>query len=65
VAITRAKCSLFLLGKSSTLLANPLWRALITDAKDRNLFKPYTDKFWQPPMKQINGKTLRNVTNHP
>ena len=33
VAITRAKCSLFLLGKSSNLLQNPLWRSLIEDFK--------------------------------
>ena len=38
VAITRAKCSLFLLGKSSVLLQNPLWNSLITDAKGRGMF---------------------------
>ena len=47
VAITRAKCSLFLIGKSSTLLQNQLWRSLIEDAKNRKMFVPFDSTFWQ------------------
>lgn len=46
VAITRAKCSLFLLGKSSTLVQTPLWRALIEDAKERKMYVPFDPNFW-------------------
>jgi senataxin len=47
VAITRAKCSLFLLGKASNLLQNPLWRALIQDSKERGIFVPYDEHLWR------------------
>ncbi|KIW70809.1 hypothetical protein PV04_03046 [Phialophora macrospora] len=40
VGLTRAKCSLWVLGNSQALTQGEFWRALITDAKDRNL---YTD----------------------
>lgn len=36
VALTRAKCSLFILGKSSALVRNPIWKAMIEDAKARH-----------------------------
>lgn len=51
VAITRAKCSLFLLGKSSTLVQNQLWRSLIEDSKDRKMFVPFDSIFWQEKKK--------------
>jgi len=51
VAITRAKCSLFLLGKSSTLVQNQLWRSLIEDAKNRKMFVPFDSTFWQEKKK--------------
>lgn len=35
VAITRAKTSLWILGDPRTLVANPVWRALIEDASER------------------------------
>lgn len=47
VAITRAKCSLFILGKSSILLHNPLWRALVLDFKRRKMFVPFNESFWE------------------
>jgi superfamily I DNA and/or RNA helicase len=55
VAITRAKCSLFLLGKSSILVQNQLWRSLIEDAKDRKMFIPFDSNFWQE-QKQLSIK---------
>lgn len=38
VALTRAKCSLFVLGSADTLVRNPIWRALIEEAKNRKSF---------------------------
>ncbi|OCT50490.1 tRNA-splicing endonuclease [Cladophialophora carrionii] len=40
VGLTRAKCSLWVLGNSQALMQGEFWRALVTDAKDRHL---YTD----------------------
>lgn len=47
VAITRAKSSLFLLGKASNLMQNSLWGELIKDARDRNTYVPYDERFWR------------------
>jgi len=47
VAITRAKCSLFLLGRAANLVQSSLWRALIEDAKERGVFVPYDEGFWR------------------
>lgn len=41
VAITRAKCSLFMIGDAEGLQGSRLWRELINDAKRRNLFYRY------------------------
>jgi hypothetical protein len=46
VALTRAKCSLFVLGKAGTLVRNPIWRAMIEDVKERKFFIPYDRRFW-------------------
>lgn len=51
VAITRAKCSLYLLGKSSNLVQSQLWRSLIEDAKNRKMFVPFDSTFWQEKKK--------------
>lgn len=40
VAITRAKASLWILGNPSSLSSNPVWRALLSNAKDRGNFVP-------------------------
>ena len=40
VGLTRAKCSLWVLGNSQALVQGEFWRALVSDAKGRNL---YTD----------------------
>ncbi|KAJ9603337.1 DEAD-box type RNA helicase [Cladophialophora chaetospira] len=40
VGLTRAKCSLWVLGNSQALMQGEFWRALVTDAKERKL---YTD----------------------
>lgn len=49
VALTRAKHSLWILGNVRTLQADKNWRALVNDAKDRNLVltvkKPYVSVF--------------------
>lgn len=38
VALTRAKCSLFVIGRASALVQHPLWRELIKDCRDRKMF---------------------------
>lgn len=38
VGLTRAMCSLWVLGNSQALTQGQFWRALITDAKERNLY---------------------------
>lgn len=40
VGLTRAKCSLWVLGNSQSLVQGEFWRGLLEDAKERNL---YTD----------------------
>ena len=40
VAITRAKCSLFVCLNADSLQKNPLWRELIEDAKQRSHYVP-------------------------
>ena len=40
VGLTRAKCSLWVLGDSETLKQGPFWKSLVMDAAERNL---YTD----------------------
>lgn len=40
VALTRAQCSLFVLGKASALGRNPIWGAMIEHAKARGSFVP-------------------------
>ena len=47
MALTRAKCSLYILGRSSALTNSPLWGALIQDAKTRNVFVPYEEGSWK------------------
>ncbi len=46
VAITRAKCSLFMMGRAEALKNSKLWGALITDAQERGLFVPYDVTHW-------------------
>ena len=48
VALTRSKCSLYILGKSSALINNSLWRSLILDARSRNVLIPYDEAVWRP-----------------
>ncbi|EXJ66208.1 uncharacterized protein A1O5_10824 [Cladophialophora psammophila CBS 110553] len=38
VGLTRAKCSLWVLGNSQALMQGEYWRALVNDAKARNLY---------------------------
>lgn len=46
VALTRAKCSMFILGRSQTLQQNSLWGELIKDARKRDSFISYDSRFW-------------------
>lgn len=38
VGLTRAKCSLWVLGNSDALVQGEFWKALVVDAKERNLY---------------------------
>lgn len=38
VAITRAQCSLWVVGHASHLQQSPIWKRMIDDAKERNMF---------------------------
>jgi senataxin len=58
VAITRAKTSLFILGKSSALLQNQLWRGLIEDAKQRQCFRHYDPETWREWQRLPSPKNL-------
>lgn len=46
VALTRAKCSLFVLGRAETLAQHPLWRALVQDAADRGCLVAWDEQWW-------------------
>lgn len=52
VAITRAKSSLWVLGNEKSLIGNPVWKRLVDDAKDRNVFTHVTDRFFTNPKLQ-------------
>ncbi|KAJ3308485.1 DEAD-box type RNA helicase, partial [Gonapodya sp. JEL0774] len=41
VAITRAKSSLWIVGRSGSLIQNPVWGSLIVDAKKRGCFAKF------------------------
>lgn len=57
VALTRAQCSLFVLGKAQSLGRNPIWRALIEDAKSRGCYVKNDSQLWRA----VEGKrTLDN-----
>lgn len=51
VALTRAKCSLFVLGRASALIKNPIWKAMMEDAKARNCYTVDDDRIWEHLMK--------------
>lgn len=59
VALTRAKCSLFILGKTSALMRNPVWREMIEDAKSRNCYVPYDFKMWEVYSRMRHVKSLK------
>lgn len=42
VALTRAKKSLWIIGKASALSANPIWKAMMDSIKERHLFTSVT-----------------------
>lgn len=55
VALTRAKCSLYIIGHSNVLSGHPIWGALIGDAKKRGLFVPYSG---MQPWKKISTSSI-------
>lgn len=48
VALTRAKCSLWILGHHKSLVNNKLWKHLISDAKERNCLELACPGFLNP-----------------
>lgn len=55
VAITRAKSALWVLGNESSLVKSPVWRRLIQDAKDRNMYTKCTPGFLSNVASSANG----------
>lgn len=47
VALTRAKCSLLVLGRAASLVRNPIWRALIEDARSRGCLIDEEPTMWE------------------
>lgn len=47
VALTRAKCSLLILGRAASLVRNPIWRALIEDARSRGCLIEEGPAMWE------------------
>jgi hypothetical protein len=39
------------LGKASTLIQNPIWKAMVDDSKARNCFVPYDSRIWEDASK--------------
>lgn len=58
VGLTRAKSSLFVLGNSQFLVRNHMWRRLIEDAQQRNMFSHNSLALLQRPVRVRDGMTL-------
>jgi len=58
VALTRAKASLFILGRAETLRRNALWRELIADARERRCFVEYDEQFWKGVVRNLRPANL-------
>ena len=58
VAITRAKCSLFMIGRAESLKNNSLWGELIRDAQERGAFVPFDNSTWYKSMDNLNITNL-------
>lgn len=55
VGLTRAKSSLFVLGNSQFLVRNHMWRRLIEDAQQRNMFSQNSLALLQRPVRLRDG----------
>lgn len=61
VALTRAKCSLFIVGHSDVLSGFPIWDSLIKDAKERKVFVPFSGLHkWR----ELFNLSCKNLTSH-
>lgn len=60
VALTRAKCSLFVLGNADALKEHPIWRAMIQNATDKHQYIDYNAKFWH--QQQSNARPTNLLT---
>ncbi|CCH43533.1 hypothetical protein BN7_3085 [Wickerhamomyces ciferrii] len=66
VALTRSKCSLWILGHNNSLVKNDLWSDLITDAKDRNMFETVYYGFTSNSNRSIKPSTVAdNLEENP
>ncbi|CCG81844.1 putative TRNA-splicing endonuclease [Taphrina deformans PYCC 5710] len=66
VALTRAKCSVFILGHAEALNTNETWRALVQDARQRNMFTSVDDSTFTDKSrldKAASGSTREDVAN--
>lgn len=54
VALTRAKCSLFVLGNANALTKHPIWHAMIQNATERHCYIDYPAPF----LKEMNNNVV-------
>ncbi|CDO92256.1 unnamed protein product [Kluyveromyces dobzhanskii CBS 2104] len=64
VALTRAKCSLWILGRHKSLVNNKLWKHLISDAKERNCLELACPGFLNPNDKYAQDTIARFKGSH-
>jgi senataxin len=63
VGLTRAKCSLWVLGNTKSLVSGKYWRAMIEDAQKRNRISPVADIGRSRPA--VTQGSSRPAQNHP
>lgn len=55
VGLTRAKSSVFILGNAEFLVRNHMWKRLVEDAKERNMFTPVVRGLFDRPTRTSAG----------
>lgn len=64
VALTRAQCSLWLVGNPSSLVQSPVWRSLLNDARDRGALVPWrSEAEWFRRLRITGGGNAGPPTN--
>lgn len=58
VAITRAQCSLWVVGHANHLQQSPIWKRMIDDAKDRNMFTQVYPGFLKSRVSEMRSSNI-------